>query len=711
MRARRGSVAVAIATVSVVVGITASLASVIQPSGAQTSPSSTVIFGDTFADGFSLNPWVGTVDAASTGPVQAGTTSIKVNLDPWSGAFINVRDGLALQGAMTLSLWVHGGTAGAIGVRVFAKAGFNDAGPGFEIPEVPAGTWRRIDVPLSALVTNPAGYDAATGRSFAVLAGAIARPAIWLDTIELSGSAPSATTTTTTVGPTTTTTPAPTTTVASGVCQTRSGPIEVMLVGDSLTVGGYGDGNGGGTDPAKRFRDSYRYELWRLLSNENRSPFLLTGHSGQAFSWGYSWGGEPPIGSGLTEFAHSGVGWISIEEVIAQFRTFLAGPVGGHPVRPDVVVVNLGSNIKATPNPRGLVSEIKAALPNSVILLTTMPINLAETSAPASADRAALRSEWMAIGNESPTDRVVSSDIFATMKAGGALSGPVVAADFADGTHFNISGGAKFAGAMLAGVRDVIERSGADRCGTHAAGGPTTTTTTTVLPSTTTTLVPSATTTVAPSTTSMTTVPASSTTTRLPPTTVASTTTSTTSTTTTRPSTTTTRPSTTTTTTRPSTTTTRPSTTTTTTLPPPAGGVLYGDQLGPNVYDWSWAARNLASTNPARGTRAILFEPDSWSALVLHAEPVTVSATRLTFSLHGGTTGAQVIRLFVSVNGVGRVELDLSAGLGPVAGAWKDYTILLPQPIVSGQTVDISWQAWTGANQSAVSLDDVVLVP
>ena len=233
---------------------------------------------------------------------------------------------------------------------------------------------------------------------------------------------PTTTTTTTTApAPTTTTAPTPTTTVVTGVCQARTGPVEVMLVGDSLTVGGYGDGNGGGTDPTKRFRDSYRYELWRLLSSENRSPFLFTGHSGQPFSWGYGWGGEPPIGSGLTEFAHSGVGWISIEEVIAQFRTFLAGPVGGHPVRPDVVVVNLGSNIKATPNPRGLVNEIKAALPNSVILLTTMPIDLAETTAAASSDRAALRAEWIAIGNESPSDRVFSSDPFSTMKMGFAL--------------------------------------------------------------------------------------------------------------------------------------------------------------------------------------------------------------------------------------------------------------------------------------------------
>ena len=685
-RARRRVLPISIAIVSVAAALTASMASVIQPSGAQTSPASQVIFGDAFGDGFSLNPWIGTVDPASTSPVQAGAASMQVNLDPWSGVFINVRDGLPLQGLSVLSLWVHGGTAGAVGVRVLAKAGFNDAGPGVMIPDVPAGAWRRIDIPLSALVTNPGAYDLLTGRSFAVLAGATARPAIWLDTIELSRSAPSVTTTTfvsnttttvsvttTIAGPTTTTAPAPTTTsapaptttVVTGVCQARTGPVEVMLVGDSLTVGGYGDGNGGGTDPAKRFRDSYRYELWRLLSSENRSPFLFTGHSGQAFSWGYGWGGEPPIGSGLTEFAHSGVGWISIEEVIAQFRTFLAGPVGGHPVRPDVVVVNLGSNIKATPNPRGLVNEIKAALPNSVILLTTMPINLVETTAAASSDRAALRAEWMAIGNESPSDRVFSSDPFSTMKTGGSLSGPVVAADFADGTHFNISGGTKFAAAMFAGVRNVIERSAADRCGTHSPGGPTTTTTTT----TTTTVAPSTT-----STTSSTVAP----------------------TTTTRPA---------------STTTTQSPTTTTTTPLPPFGGVLYSDQLGTNVYDWSWATRNLASTNPTRGTRAILFEPDGWAAVVLHAEPVTVTANRLRFSLHGGTTGGQVIRLFVTVNGVGRVDLDLSGTLAPIAGAWKDYSIVLPQAIVPGQTVDVSWQAWTGANQAAVSIDDVTLVP
>ena len=196
---------------------------------------------------------------------------------------------------------------------------------------------------------------------------------------------------------------------------------------------------------------------------------------------------------------------------------------------------------------------------------------------------------------------------------------------------------------MFAGVRNVIERSAADRCGTHSPGGPTTTTTT-VAPSTTTTT----TSTVAPTTTTR---PASTTTTQSP-------------------------------------------TTSTTTPLPPLGGGLYSDQLGTNVYDWSWATRNLASTNPTRGTRAILFEPDGWAAVVLHAEPVTVTANRLRFSLHGGTTGGQVIRLFVTVNGVGRVDLDLS-------GACSDRRCMegLLHPAAAGD------RSWTDRRRLLAGLD------
>jgi lysophospholipase L1-like esterase len=255
---------------------------------------------------------------------------------------------------------------------------------------------------------------------------------------------------------------APLGTLASA-CVDKTGPIQVMVIGDSITAGGYGDGNQR-ADPQRRFHDSYRYELWRLLKEANVPSFVFSGHVGQRMSWGMSWGGDLPAGSTDREFSHSGVGGITVEGALAQLDTFLAGPKGGHATNPDVVLVNLGTNIKARPVPYAtLIDAIKAKAPQAQLVLGTMPLTGAEIKrASVTGERAKLRAEILAIGNASPSDRIVSVDVYNRLRSGAS---PLAESDLADGLHMRISGGVKYGAALAPETVDAVRAAAQQRCG------------------------------------------------------------------------------------------------------------------------------------------------------------------------------------------------------------------------------------------------------
>ncbi len=225
-----------------------------------------------------------------------------------------------------------------------------------------------------------------------------------------------------------------------------------------MTVGGY-TGNVGD------FTDSYRYSLFNALKQNNAPAFEFVGHIGGTFNANnlFGWGGNPPAGSGLTSFPHSGTGLISIGETLSKLDTFLVPQPWG-PVDPDVVVVNLGTNGNPAQFPgtiTQLVQALKNKFPNSVIVVGTIPANQNELTSVSGAERTAGRVEAQSLA----ADRVFVSDVYSRMKNGASA---VVAADFADPTHFRATGGTKFGAALLPEVLRAVQLSKSSRCGTHS---------------------------------------------------------------------------------------------------------------------------------------------------------------------------------------------------------------------------------------------------
>src|SRR5512138_3768843 len=80
--------------------------------------------------------------------------------------------------------------------------------------------------------------------------------------------------------------------------------------------------------------------------------------------------------------------------------------------------------------------------------------------------------------------------------------------------------------------------------------------------------------------------------------------------------------------------------------PAQSNQVVYADALQNGWENWSWAAVNFGATSPVHGgTKSISVTAAGWEALFLHnntpLDPAT--ATNLSFWIHGGATGGQLL--------------------------------------------------------------------
>ena len=150
--------------------------------------------------------------------------------------------------------------------------------------------------------------------------------------------------------------------------------------------------------------------------------------------------------------------------------------------------------------------------------------------------------------------------------------------------------------------------------------------------------------------------------------------------------------------------------------PPESGLTIYDDSLRNGFDDWSYAVRNLAQTAAVHaGSAAISFEPDGYAGLLFHAAPVALSAfDALEFWVNGGSTGGQnVIVSFANGSVFGQTSVSAALGRPIPANTWTKVTIPLASLGIAptASLVDLYFADGSGANQSAVYLDDVRLTP
>lgn len=152
------------------------------------------------------------------------------------------------------------------------------------------------------------------------------------------------------------------------------------------------------------------------------------------------------------------------------------------------------------------------------------------------------------------------------------------------------------------------------------------------------------------------------------------------------------------------------------TTDPTGYAVVHEDELGSGFADWSWAVRNMEERSLVKsGVTSISFEPDGWKGLYFHRD-VALDASlfqSITFWVHGGTTGGQLVTLKFADGSVtqGSVRLDKVLGHPIQAGVWQQVTVPLSMVNLStGVIRDIYFQDASGVDQAKVYLDDILLI-
>jgi hypothetical protein len=139
---------------------------------------------------------------------------------------------------------------------------------------------------------------------------------------------------------------------------------------------------------------------------------------------------------------------------------------------------------------------------------------------------------------------------------------------------------------------------------------------------------------------------------------------------------------------------------------------IYTDSLQPGWDDWSWSAtRNFASTGTTHsGSAAISVAiTASYGALSLHHNDLdTSSYTNLTFWVHGGSSGGQLLQMYAELSSGGLPSIALPP---LVANTWQQLSFSLAALGVANQPnfSRFSLQDRSGAGAATFYLDDIKL--
>jgi len=144
--------------------------------------------------------------------------------------------------------------------------------------------------------------------------------------------------------------------------------------------------------------------------------------------------------------------------------------------------------------------------------------------------------------------------------------------------------------------------------------------------------------------------------------------------------------------------------------------VWYADAPRAGLQDWSWTTHNLANTSPVHaGTNSISMEPDNWGGMYLVNQAEKHRFTdyqSLTLWVHGGSTGGQQVRLYLTYSGLNVAALDLNdyiSGGNVLANQWRQVTVPFDAStaLTHGAFDGLFVMDDTGGNQGTLYLDDL----
>ncbi len=152
--------------------------------------------------------------------------------------------------------------------------------------------------------------------------------------------------------------------------------------------------------------------------------------------------------------------------------------------------------------------------------------------------------------------------------------------------------------------------------------------------------------------------------------------------------------------------------------PAHADFAIYTDTLQNGFEDWSYGGgSDFANTLPVHGgTRSIAFTGNAFNALSFAHPGGALDSTTLlalTFWVHGGSGSGQSLQVIVQSGGAIVAQAPLQSWLagGPVAGTWRQATIVFAQPPLAynGPFDRIDIQSNTAGTQPTIYIDDVAL--
>ncbi len=139
--------------------------------------------------------------------------------------------------------------------------------------------------------------------------------------------------------------------------------------------------------------------------------------------------------------------------------------------------------------------------------------------------------------------------------------------------------------------------------------------------------------------------------------------------------------------------------------------IVYDDALQSGFQDWSWAPHDLNNTTTVYlGTSSVSMQADNWMGVLFHQDTAINLAdnNRLSFQIHGGSNGGQLIRVYFQNNGAAIASTDIPA---LTANSWQNIVISLADlGVTSGAFQDIVFQDRSGSNQVEIYLDEIILL-